>query len=275
MISASVVSGGVLWGGWAPALFALFVWWFSTGAILCLVKHADKRGRRAHMRAALFTFPLFLAGLFGAWATLEMTTTAGVYLAFLSALAVWGWVELAFLTGVITGPVNRPCPIGVPEWERFIRAWGTIAYHEMLLAGLVLAFAAVALGSGNPFGLYTFLVLFLARISAKLNLFYGVRKINTEFLPEPLAHLPSHFRIARLNWVFPISITGLTAATWFWLERLAAAATPAEVAGYALLAALTALAALEHWLMVLPLPDEKLWRWMLPAPKPTQDMKTE
>jgi putative photosynthetic complex assembly protein 2 len=196
-----------------------------------------------------------------------MTSATGVYLAFLSALAVWGWVELAFLTGVITGPVNRPCPTGVPEWERFIRAWGTIAYHEMLLAGLVLAFSAVALGAANPFGLYTFLVLFLARISAKLNLFYGVRKINTEFLPAPLAHLPSHFRIARLNWVFPISITALTAATWFWLERLAAAATPAEVAGYALLAALTALAALEHWLMVLPLPDEKLWRWMLPAPK--------
>jgi putative photosynthetic complex assembly protein 2 len=32
--------------------------------------------------------------------------------------------------------------------------------------------------------------------------------INTEFLPETLAHLPSHFRIARMNWVFPISVTG-------------------------------------------------------------------
>jgi hypothetical protein len=40
------------------------------------------------------------------------------------------------------------------------------------------------------------------------------------------------------------------------------------VVGFALLAAITALALLEHWLMVLPLPDEKLWRWMLPAPKP-------
>jgi putative photosynthetic complex assembly protein 2 len=30
--------------------------------------------------------------------------------------------------------------------------------------------------------------------------------------------------------------------------------------------ALTALALLEHWLMVLPLPDERLWRWMLPGP---------
>jgi hypothetical protein len=36
--------------------------------------------------------------------------------------------------------------------------------------------------------------------------------------------------------------------------------------GYALLGALTALALLEHWFMVLPLPDERLWRWMLPEP---------
>jgi len=37
--------------------------------------------------------------------------------------------------------------------------------------------------------------------------------------------------------------------------------------GFALLSAITALALLEHWLMVLPVPDAKLWRWMLPAPK--------
>jgi hypothetical protein len=37
------------------------------------------------------------------------------------------------------------------------------------------------------------------------------------------------------------------------------------------LSALTALALLEHWFMVLPLPDEKLWRWMLPErPQPAQ-----
>ncbi|HKK84536.1 MAG TPA: DUF3623 family protein, partial [Roseovarius sp.] len=52
-----------------------------------------------------------------------------------------------------------------------------------------------------------------------------------------------------------------------WMERLYAATTPGETAGFALLTAITALAALEHWLMVLPLPDAKLWRWMLPAPK--------
>ena len=253
--------------GWAAAGFALFIWWFSTGAILCAVKHADRTGPRAHLRGVVWGLPMFLAGLAGFWWSLPVATTTGVYVAFLSALAVWGWVELAFLSGIITGPVARPCPPRVPEWERFVRAWGTIAYHEMLLVALVIMMGIMAWGADNMFGFYTFALLFAARISAKLNLFYGVRKINVEFLPKPLSHLPSHFRIARLNWVFPISVTGLTAATWFWLERLAAAPTGAEVAGYALLAALTALAALEHWLMVLPLPDEKLWRWMLPAPK--------
>jgi putative photosynthetic complex assembly protein 2 len=53
---------------------------------------------------------------------------------FLAALALWGWIELAFLTGVITGP-NTAAARGVPEWERFMRAWGTVAYHEMLLVG--------------------------------------------------------------------------------------------------------------------------------------------
>jgi putative photosynthetic complex assembly protein 2 len=53
-----------------------------------------------------------------------------------------------------------------------------------------------AVGPPTPSGFWTFAVLFFARISAKLNLFFGVPRINTEFLPRPLAHLPSHFRRA-------------------------------------------------------------------------------
>jgi len=33
---------------------------------------------------------------------------------------------------------------------------------------------------------------------------------------------------------------------------------------FALLSALTALALLEHWMMLIPLADTKLWRWMMP-----------
>lgn len=259
---------------WIAAFFALFIWWFSTGVILMVVRHADNKGGATRRLAPLLALPLLGLGIWGFLETLTLTSPVAAYTAFLSALAIWGWVELSFLTGAITGPNLRNCPDDLPEWERFVRAWGTIAYHEILLTMIFAAMWVYAAAADNAFGLWTFTILYFARISAKLNLYFGVPRINTEFLPEALGHLASHFRIQRLNWVFPISISALTFAMACWLERLYAATTPAEVTGFALLSAITALALLEHWLMVLPLPDAKLWRWMLPAPKPTQSKTT-
>ena len=260
---------------WIAALVALFFWWFATGAILVAVRRADREGAKARLWAVLWNLPFLLLGGFGFLDTLGNNSVAGAYVGFLSALALWGWIELAFLTGVITGPVRQPLKAGVREWERFIRAWGTIAYHEMLLAFTLLAMLAASYGADNKFGMWTFAVLFAARVSAKLNLYLGVRKINVEFIPEHLNHLPSHFRIARMNWLFPISITGLSFALACFLERIWAVETQADIVGFALLSALTALALLEHWFMVLPLPDEKLWRWMLAErTMPNQAIKT-
>ena len=260
---------------WIAALVALFLWWFATGAILMAVRRADREGAKARLWAVLWNLPFLLLGGFGFLDTLGNDSVAGVYVAFLSALALWGWIELAFLTGVITGPVRQPLNDGVQVWERFIRAWGTIAYHEMLLAFTLLAMIVASYGAENQFGMWTFAVLFAARVSAKLNLFLVVRKINVEFLPEHLNHLPSHFRIARMNWLFPISITALSFAVACFLERILAVETQADIVGFALLSALSALALLEHWFMVLPLPDEKLWRWMLAERTvPNQAIKT-
>ena len=260
---------------WSAALLALFVWWFSTGAILWVVKTADRKGLGAGLRATLWGLPMLGLGLWGFWATLGDLSPAGACLAFLSALCIWGWIELAFLTGVITGPNTYPLPEHTPEWERFIRAWGTLAYHEMLLAGTLIVLVLIGEGAANIFGIWTFAVLFFARLSAKLNLYLGVPRINTGFLPSALSHLASYFRIRALNWLFPVSVTALTFATACWLERIYAATTDGQLIGFSLLAAITALALLEHWVMVLPIPDEKLWRWMLPAPtQPTPEQST-
>jgi putative photosynthetic complex assembly protein 2 len=256
---------------WIAALSAIFLWWFSTGIILWRVKHADRTGPAAHLRSVLGGVPLLAAGIAGLGLSFDDASAFGVYIAFLSALAVWGWIELAFLSGVITGPNTQPCPADAGLWTRFLRACGTIAWHEMALAVSVILIAHAAQGQANIFGLWTFVVLFFARISAKLNLFFGVPRIHTEFLPRTLSHLPSHFRLAPMNWVFPISITLLSFASACWLDRMWTAATPGATVGFTLLAALTLLALLEHWFMVLPLPDQKLWRWMLPAP--TKDSK--
>jgi len=253
---------------WIAAVVALFLWWFSTGAILLIVRRADRAGATAHLLSVVWGVSFLVLGAAAFRASLSDPTPAGAYLGFLSALAVWGWIELAFLTGMIAGPNRSKCPVHTREWDRFLRAWGTVAYHEvLLLVGLTLFYYG-SLGAEYAFGLWTYAILYVARISAKLNLYLGVPRINTEFVPSSLSHLPSHFRIRKLNWMFPLSITGLSFVTVFLGERLYSATTATETAGFALLTAIAALALLEHWLMILPLPDAKLWRWMLPAPRP-------
>lgn len=250
---------------WIAGAVALFAWWFSTGAILLVVKRADRSGRESHLWAVLISSFLLVLGIAGFVDTLHRDGVAPVYAGFISALMIWGWIELSFLCGVITGPVTVPCPKDIPRWERFLRAWGVIAYHEMLLFCTAASLCLSARGAVNHHAADIFGLLFVARVSAKLNLFFGVPRINTEFLPNALGHVPSHFRIARMNALFPFSIAGLGWITWWGGSHLSVAATPADITGYALFTALAALALLEHLFMVIPLPDAKLWRWMLPA----------
>ncbi|MEM6311646.1 MAG: DUF3623 family protein, partial [Pseudomonadota bacterium] len=86
---------------WIAAFIALFVWWFSTGAILMAVKHADRRGHTARTRMTWAGLPLVGIGLVGLWISLGDATISGAYVGFLAALSLWGWIELAFLTGVL------------------------------------------------------------------------------------------------------------------------------------------------------------------------------
>lgn len=247
------------------SLFAIFIWWFSTGMILLAVRKADRNG--THLKTVLSASPLLAIGGWAALASLHDHSVSGVYLGFLGALAIWGWIELAFLAGIISGPMKDDCLPGLQGQERFLRAFNTLAYHELLLVVALLALTLASSDAPNQMALATFMVLFLARILAKLNLFYGVPRINTEFVPVRLAHLKSYFRRGPISYAFPIAVTVLTALLAVCAERLWTAGSDAAVMGFTLLTALTALALLEHWLMVIPLPDAKLWRWMLPTPK--------
>ncbi|MEO0744261.1 MAG: DUF3623 family protein, partial [Pseudomonadota bacterium] len=137
---------------WVAALIALFIWWFSTGTILMAVKYADREGPAMRRRATWGGLPLVALGAYGAHWSATQTDVMGVYVAFLSALAIWGWIELAFLTGIITGPNTSALPPHTPEWERFIRAWGTLAYHEMLLLAALITLGLALWDAPNAFG---------------------------------------------------------------------------------------------------------------------------
>lgn len=252
-------------GIWIAGLFALFVWWFSTGAILVAVTRARRGGRDGYFNVVVLALPLLALGCAGIAGSLDDASVAGAYTGFVSAILIWGWFELAFLAGIITGPYARPCPPGLDGWPRFLRAWGAIAYSEMALIATTLLLVSVSLGAANQIGMWTFVVLFAARVTAKLNVYLGVPNINEEFLPDPVRHLSSHFRKAPMNGFFPWSVTFLTFATACWIERaVEAPGGSGTETGFALLAALTALALIEHWMMVLPVRDAALWTWALP-----------
>ena len=62
-------------------------------------------------------------------------------------------------------------------------------------------------------------------------------------------------------------MTVSTIACTLLVMAAAAATTPFEQAAYTFLTAMTALAIVEHWFLILPLPFERLWSWSLGSRK--------
>jgi len=95
---------------WIAALIAIFSWWFFTGIILLIVRRKDVAGATAHGASVVLGVPLLALGIFGAVISSASLSVANIYLAFFSVLLIWGWIELAFLSGVITGPLRDLAP---------------------------------------------------------------------------------------------------------------------------------------------------------------------
>ena len=211
--------------------------------------------------------------LYGLSVTSSDVSPSGAYLAFFAALALWGWNELAFLLGHVTGWRRTPCPQDARGLARFKAASQSVIYHEILIILTGAAIAYVSWGGGNFVGFYTFSLLWLMRLSTKLNIFLGVPNIASEFLPAHLAYLKSYFTIKPMNALFPFSVTAATLITFVLsLEASHAAAGSFTVIAMSLLATLAALALIEHWFLVVPLPFGKLWDWGM-ASRPRDELK--
>jgi putative photosynthetic complex assembly protein 2 len=250
----------------ATVVYTLFLWWFSTGAILWL----DRRPRKTYPVSLFAGFGVALAGLYAATASMASATPTGALVAFTAAILIWGWHELSFLTGLVTGPRTAPCPPGASGWDRFVLAASTLIYHEIALAVTAAALLVLSWGQPNPVAAWTFLVLFGCRLSAKLNLFLGVPNFTESFFPEHLRHLASYLKRGPMSGFFPPSVAvGCTLAASLAWQAFAPKAAAFDVVAFSLLFALTALAVIEHAFMVLPLPDDALWRWALPASEKT------
>jgi putative photosynthetic complex assembly protein 2 len=255
-----------------PALFALLVWWASTGLVLFL----DGLPRTSFPRSLAGTTLVAAAAVVGVLATRDDASVRGAYVAFGCGLLVWGWHEMSFLTGYVTGPRKIGCPRGCRGWPHFVHATEAVLYHELAVLATAAALVALTWTAANPVAATTFLLLWLMRLSAKLNLFLGVRNPGIEFLPPHLRYLESFFRRRPINRLFPASLAA-TAGLLVWLTGSAAAAPAGgfEATGFSLLAALVALGVLEHCFLVWPWPVTRLWSWGFRSRGPAPAQGTE
>lgn len=255
-----------------PVLYALFVWWFSTGAIIYLDGLPQRTFRWSMLGATL----VFAASIYGLWVTSADGSVAGAYIAFTCGLLAWGWQEISFYMGFVTGPRKDVCPEDCRGWRHFVHAIQTSLYHELAIIASAAVVVWVTWGGENQIGMWTFMVLWWMHQSAKLNVFLGVRNLNEDFLPDHLEFLKGFLTKKPMNLLFPVSVTVSTViAVALVEEAIAPGATAFEVAGFTFLATLMALAILEHWFLVLPLPSAALWQWGLRSRKPGKPFEVE
>ena len=244
----------------AAIAIAALTWWFATGAVLWLGRAANDWHETAMLALAV---PAVLALLLIVAIRDELTVIAAIA-GFSAAVAVWAWHEAAFLFGHLLGPRRAPCPHGASHRQRFGFAFAAMRDHEIALAATLGLLALLTWGAANTVALQTFAVLWLCRLAAKLCIFEGVPAMAHNLMPERLAHLKSYFGEGRPGTAFAFAMAGMGAALAVLVMSAMTAETSGGLVGTVLLATLLSLAIIEHAFMVLPVRDEKLWKWAAP-----------
>ena len=242
----------------AIVAYAAFAWWFSTGLVLYL----NRRPRWTFKWSFAGGTVLFAAALLGLDWSAEATSPSALFCAFSCGLIAWGWQELTFYLGYVTGPRRHPCKPACRGWRHFGHALQISKHHELSILATGLVIGAVTWGQPNKLALWTFLLVMVMHQSARINVFLGVRNVSEEWVPAHMAFLKSFLRQRPMNPFFPVSQV-IAGAGEFWLisEAVGAPAGSAHMISTTFLASMLGLAIIEHWFLMLPLPLTALWNW--------------
>ena len=240
------------------SLFAVFCWWLGTGAILWLVRLPTST-----FRWSMFCLS-FLLGLSLWTASLSMRShsVTNAYIGFVSVIAMWSWHEMAFLTGWLAGPRRTPLDPGLGLNKRFGQSVMALLYHEVALLFNFGVLLALQQGQPNHVALCTFALLWCMRLSAKLNLFFGVPQVGEQYLPVHLRYIGSYFKSGRVSPFFFFTMA-LSVVVWSWMVWELLTGAVIINTGWVLLSSLLGLAIIEHVLMVFALPLQRLWGWAM------------
>ena len=209
----------------------------------------------------MLSIAILLMAFWGLEISSQQATVAAAYCSFTCAIMIWGWQELAFLLGYITGSRRSDCPAGLSGMRRAWYAFQTINYHELTLLSLGIVIFLMNLDAVNQTGFWTYVILWGMRQSTKINIFLGVLNFNEAFLPQHLKYLITYFRRRAMNFLMPFSIllsVIFLVPTWL---RATSESSDYEMTSSALLGTLIALGLLEHLFLIMPFPSELLWKW--------------
>ncbi len=236
---------------------AVAVWWVTTAAALYRLR-LPRETFAATFAAATLT------AIASAWlitVSAGDASIAGAVAAFVGAIGIWSWHEVAYLLGYVSGPAPQACNPQAGTLERFGRGVLACLHHELAIIATAIVLWLALASAANPLAAWIFSVLWLMRWSTKLNIFLGVRNLHTEYWPAHLRYLVSYTRERSMNALFPLSLAAAIAGLW-WIERYWFAVADSayhSVAG-TLLMTLLGLAVLEHVFLMLKVPDDWLWR---------------
>jgi len=234
----------------------LLAWWIGTGAVFLAARGGPRRrrwsfaGATAMMGLAITAMP----GLSG------RTDTGGILLALLAGFSVWAWVELSFYTGYVTGPSRAVPPPGAGFRTRFRYALAACLWHELVIPVLGVVLWIVA-GSGvHLWSLWIYLTFWVLHEVARVNVLAGVPHPFAELLPDHLDHLEPYLEARRPGWLLPTTLVAHLVALGFLVTAALSAVGTPGLLGWVSIAALVALGWLEHLVLLLPIPLERLWR---------------
>ncbi len=239
----------------AAAVYVLVLWSVFTAIIFYLDSLATRTFKWSMAAATL----VLLGCAYVIWTLRDGNSTLAVAESFAAGLLAWGWTEMALYMGYITGPRKQRCSADCSGVAHFGHALSANLWHEIV----VIVFAVAIYVSGNATALWCFVMLWLMHLSARLNVFLGARNVSEDFVPAHMDILKGFLRRRTMNPLFPFSCAVLVGLTIY----LASLPQTFEIS---MAATLSAIGLLEHILLMLPLPTEKLWTWSL-SKKPRAD----
>ena len=259
-----------------PVLYAIFLWWFTTGLVIAVYKRSQLVITLSFVLATV----LLLASLVGVVATRNHTDPLGVYLAITFGMVIWGWQTTSYYLGFVTGPGHAEtvdmadvAPEGWEEnlGERVKLALRFIAHHELVVVAIGALLAVITWNAPNRWSLWIYVALWLMHFSAKVNVFLGVRNFSVDVLPRQLHYLKQLLTERTNNCTaFPVSMVLANSICLVVIyQGIAPSATPAQQTGFLFVGTMIVMGVIEHWMMVLPLPATLIGFAMVPtAPAP-------